>query len=183
MVETAEQSDRAVPASQNRWWLKACVAVLVVACLIGMLVAVAAVGGFWWLVRSARTSLEVDLSYPAQVELGDTLVVTATLHNVEDEPLDLDSISIDSSLELNFLKGLELVESAPPFTDYEERATREHYYSFEKTLEPGQEHQVSLTFRTLQPGDFHGMLFVDVKEESGRLRHTPPIRIDVVVLP
>ncbi|NIV38486.1 MAG: hypothetical protein GWN58_56445, partial [Anaerolineae bacterium] len=90
-----------------------------------------------------------------QVELGDTLVVTATLHNVEDEPLDLDSISIDSSLELNFLKGLELVESAPPFTDYEERATREHYYSFEKTLEPGQEHQVSLTFRTLQPGDFH----------------------------
>jgi len=183
LAETAEQSDRAVPVAPNRWWLKACVVMLVVACLIGMLVAVAAVGGLWWRARSTRTSLEVDLSYPARVNRGDSLVVTMTLHNVEDMPLELDSISIDGSLELNFLEGLELAETDPPYRSHEERATETHFYSFDTTLEPGEEHQIKLRFRALQPGDFQGMVFVDVIEEGGRLLHTPPSRIDVVVLP
>ena len=183
MAETAEQSDLAVPVSKNRWWLKACVVVLVVVCIIGMLVAVAAVGGLWWRVRSTRTSLEVDLSYPARVNRDDSLVVAMTLHNVEDVPLELDSISIDGSLELNFLKGLELAETDPPYRSHEERATDTHFYSFDTILEPGEEHRIKLRFRALQPGDFHGIVFVDVMDKGGRLLHTPPIRIDVSVLP
>jgi tetratricopeptide (TPR) repeat protein len=136
-----------------------------------------------WFVYDTRTSLKLDLSYPSQVQVGDTFEVVATLHNFEAQALTVIDISIDSSIELNFMNGLELMDTDPPFLNYREQDDT-HYYYFDMPMTPGQEQSVILQFKALQAGTFTGIVFVDVIAEDRDVPlHTPPTYIEVVISP
>lgn len=162
----------------RREWLLGCTAASLILCLFACLFA----GGVYlWGIFSLRTSLAVNISYPAQVHQGDTLETIVTLHNIETKALTVTDIAIDSSQELNFMDGIAVKSTHPPFIRYEE-ANGEHYYFFDITIEPGQSQAVSFELIAEKAGEFRGLVFVDVTKDSSRL-HTRPISIKITVLP
>jgi hypothetical protein len=162
----------------KREWLLGCAVMLLVLCLFaGVLV-----GGFsLWDTVSSRTSLVVNVSCPAQVHQGDTIEAIVALNSVEAKAITVTDISIDSSLELNFMDGIEVKGTRPPYIRYEE-SDGYHYYFFDMTIEPAQSQAFSFELRAKNPGKFKGLVFVDIMKDGSNL-HTRPISVEVVVLP
>jgi hypothetical protein len=133
---------------------------------------------------STRTTLEVRLSYPDHVRLGESLVIAADMYNGESQTLTLVDVSVDGSLELNWTDGLELAATDPPFVTHDVPAAKIHYYFFApQSLQSGQHAKVTLTFRTLRTGKFDGLLFVDVLTAAEERRHTPQLVLQVEIIP
>jgi hypothetical protein len=67
---------------------------------------------------------------------------------------------------------------------HHEDVLKEHYYFFDITLGPGKSQSVRLRFRTLQPGVFEGLVFVDVATDTNEFGlHTPAVPISISVSP
>lgn len=156
---------------------------LITLCAICLSALVFVGGGFyaWTNTVNTRAPLTIELTYPTRVQVNDTIEVQVKMSNTANQLFIVDFVTIDSSLELNWGRGLSLVSVLPPHTNLIERDQKQFIY-FPLTVQSQQSNTIKLKFKATQRGIFRGLIFIDGKleETSGDL-HTPPKQIEVKV--
>ena len=135
-----------------------------------------------WDTVASRIPLSVGVDCPEQVQEGETFEAVVRIQNRESEPGSDLSIDLDSSLELNFIDGIKVIHTDPPYASVQEGSPGHHFYHFDLAVMPGETREVTFELKGERPGDFHGLVFVDVTTDAGRL-HTRGTPIEVMVLP
>ena len=128
----------------------------------------------------SRTYLPVAVHCPRTVSIDQTFGVEVTLTNTGTTVVHVTSIDMDSSLELNWDKGLEMVGTEPAYVDYRPSGTGRHLYDYDLVVEPGETQRITFHFKARAPGVFAGLIFVDIEDERGGL-HSPGQPIEITV--
>lgn len=101
--------------------------------------------------------MSVSLQIPATVKQNDTFGLAIQIENLDARPRVLDSIEFSP----DYLAGITIEESAPPFTTASERPySGDQAYIFDLTLESGEIVTVEFSAVGQQAGEFSGELDV-----------------------
>ncbi len=125
--------------------------VIVVVLLIG-LVGVAAVGLIGCLlILPEEPTLDVRLSAPETVAVGEEFDLVLRTRNLHEEPIRLDSIDVD----LAFLEGFEVLSVDPTPSDTMD-IFGQRSWSFTDSVPPGEGLDVTYRLKAVRPGHYVG---------------------------
>lgn len=153
----------------------------------------ATAAGAWFAGRIvfSRVPLQVELEYPRQTPLGEDVELIVLLTNNDSVTLNLVDVAIDSTMELDLLEGVAIIDTEPASrVDREARVGKPFYYFEDIRLKPGAAQTLRFHLRPLRPGKFEGMIIVDAYRDcpdcadpQSDVRHTEPVTLEMTILP
>jgi hypothetical protein len=142
-----------------------------IGCLVLAIVAVVALGTFFYWASKAPENIEVAVTVPLQAVAGEEVDLVVTITNLADEPQTLDSIDIYDS----YTGGIAVTRTDPPYTDFFQVPILDaRTYEFKREIPAGGTLIVTFDAVAVRAGDFGGQLDVCINLASSCLSR--PVR-------